>query len=129
MHLGARLLLALCVAAVTCLAWYVIWVLGTPRERPASIFIAYPPVSSAERFGAVWQWVVASVAIALICTLVSVPRYSRLMGMGWLLSIALLAVNASMSLGHFRPNLALLFPVILAAGLLPEIHRAATRAA
>jgi hypothetical protein len=129
MQISSRLLLGLCVTAITYLAWHVIWVVGTARDTPASVFSPHASLNSAERFGGLWCWVVLGFSIALICTLVGVPRYSRLMGIGWLLAIAVLAVNASMSFGHFEPNLGLLFPLILAAGLLPEIHHVARRAA
>jgi hypothetical protein len=128
-QLGVRFLMGLCVAAVTYFAWGVLWVIGSAALGLASLFGPHHSVTRAERFGGVWQWVVAGFAIALICTLLGAPRYSRLMGIGWFLAIAVLAVNGILLPGRFEPTLGPLFPVIIAAGLLVWTHRAAQRAA
>jgi hypothetical protein len=128
-YLGLRVIMGICVAGITYLSWAILWVVGSAVLGLARLFEAHRLVTPAERFGAVWQWVVAVLAIALISTLLGAPRYSRLVGIAWFVGIAVLAVTGILLPVRSEPTLSPLFPVIPAAGLLVWIHLATRRAA
>jgi hypothetical protein len=127
--LGLRLLMTACVVGVTYFSWAVLWVVGSAGLALASLFSPTRLVTSSERFGAVWQWVVAILAVGLICTLLVAPRYSRLAGIAWFLGIGVLAVNGTLMPGRFDPSFSPLIPVVTAAVVLVGVHRIAQRAA
>jgi hypothetical protein len=127
--LGLRLVMGVCVAGLTYFSWGILWVVGSVALGLARLIDAHRLVTPAERFGAVWQWIVAALAFALIGTLLGAPRYSRLVGIAWFVGIAVLAVTGILLPGRSEPTLSPLLPVFAAAGLLAWIHRATRRAA
>jgi hypothetical protein len=126
---GARLVLAALVVALTYLSWLVLWGMEGSLQGLADLFGHHVTISFAQRFGDVWQFIFGGMAVSLIAALFASPKWSRRLAFAWLASLVTLAINGRVVFGPLDPSWLPILLILFAAGIFVWIHRIARRAA
>jgi hypothetical protein len=123
--LGARIVIAALVAALTFLGWLMLWGIEGSLH---GLFTHHEP-TIAERFGIIWQFILAGLAVGLIGALFISPGWSRRFAAAWFAALIALAVDGHLVFGPLDVWWLPMLLIVLAGGLLVWVNHVARRAA